>query len=157
MESNEVEIIELIKSFEKNVVKYIIVGGFATNFHGYKRTTGDIDIWLKDNHQNRSNLIQALDELGFGKFEPLLTLPLIPGYCEILLDNGMYADLMSQITGFTQEDFDKSYDQASIELIDGVPFKFLNYQDHLYSKKSSNRLKDKLDVEGLTQLSYEEE
>ena len=28
-------------------VQYIMVGGYATNLHGYQRFTGDIDIWLK--------------------------------------------------------------------------------------------------------------
>ena len=30
----------------KNNVRYIMVGGFATNFHGYQRYTGDIDIYI---------------------------------------------------------------------------------------------------------------
>lgn len=150
-------IIELIGSFEKNELKYLIVGGFATNFHGFKRTTGDIDIWLKDNLENRTKLVSALDELGFGKFDPLLTTPMIPGYCEILLDNGMYADLMDRILGFQQEDFDKCYERASLELVDGISFMFLSFQDHLNSKKSSTRLKDKLDVEALSTKYAEEE
>lgn len=150
-------IVELIQSFEKNKLKYLIVGGFATNYHGFKRTTGDIDFWLKDNLENRTKLVNALDELGFGKFEPLLTTQMIPGYCEILLDNGMYADLMDRITGFQQKDFDECYERASLQKIDGISFKFLSFRDHLNSKKSSNRLKDKLDAQGLSMINAEEE
>ena len=29
-------------------LRYIMIGGVATNLHGYQRTTADIDIWLED-------------------------------------------------------------------------------------------------------------
>lgn len=32
------------KALNENNVRYIMAGGFATNFHGYQRTTDDIDI-----------------------------------------------------------------------------------------------------------------
>jgi hypothetical protein len=32
-----------------------MIGGFATNLHGYSRTTKDIDIWIEDNVENRKN------------------------------------------------------------------------------------------------------
>ena len=32
-----------------------MVGGFATRFHGYNRNTDDLDMWLKDDPQNRKN------------------------------------------------------------------------------------------------------
>jgi hypothetical protein len=28
-------------------VEFIIVGGYAVNYHGYNRTTGDLDLWIK--------------------------------------------------------------------------------------------------------------
>lgn len=36
--------LELWRVLEKNGVRYILVGGFAINFHGYQRHTGDIDL-----------------------------------------------------------------------------------------------------------------
>ncbi len=32
-------------------VLYIMIGGVATNFRGYQRTTDDIDVWIKDTHK----------------------------------------------------------------------------------------------------------
>ena len=37
------DLINIIKKFQYFEVDYILVGGFATNFHGYKRATGDIN------------------------------------------------------------------------------------------------------------------
>jgi hypothetical protein len=37
---------EFIVSLNKNNVEYLLVGGFAVIYHGYNRTTGDIDVWV---------------------------------------------------------------------------------------------------------------
>lgn len=87
--------------------------------------------------------------------EDLLELPMIPGFCEIMLDNGMYADLMSEIIGFTQQDFDTCYAQAEKLIYNGIEFKFIHYQDHLASKSKSNRTKDLLDFQQLSMLEEE--
>ena len=45
----------LLQVFEKHKVDYMIVGGFAVNRYGYNRTTGDLDVYLKDTKENRKN------------------------------------------------------------------------------------------------------
>lgn len=42
LERSSDEMLLLVKTFEEFRVKYLIIGGFAVNRHGYKRTTGDI-------------------------------------------------------------------------------------------------------------------
>jgi hypothetical protein len=37
----------LIRELNFNKVEYLVVGGYALNYHGYRRTTGDIDLWIK--------------------------------------------------------------------------------------------------------------
>jgi len=46
-------------------VNFIIVGGYSVIFHGYKRTTGDIDVWLQPTNQNKEKLkiIADIDDL----------------------------------------------------------------------------------------------
>ncbi len=48
---------ELIKLLISNNVEFIIIGGYSVIFHGYKRTTGDIDIWLNPTNENKKKLI----------------------------------------------------------------------------------------------------
>ena len=38
---------ELIINLLKQEVDFIIIGSYSVIFHGYARTTGDVDIWLK--------------------------------------------------------------------------------------------------------------
>ena len=37
---------EILLVFNQNKVEFIIAGGYAVIFHGYGRTTGDLDIWV---------------------------------------------------------------------------------------------------------------
>lgn len=142
-------IIQLTKAFEKYNVQYLIVGGFAVIHHGYTRTTGDLDLYLKDTIENRQRLIDAMEEVGYGKLEPLLRAPLVPGYCEVLMDDGMYADLMSVLPGLKAEDFDEHFQMASIANIDGVAVRFLHYNLLIRNKIATGRAKDLADVAAL--------
>ena len=42
-----------------------MVGGFAVNFHGYVRSTGDIDVWVEASPENATKLSTAIREFGF--------------------------------------------------------------------------------------------
>ncbi len=146
------EFIALFRSFEQNKVQYLIVGGFATNFHGYHRTTGDIDIWVLESTDNRKALIKAFEEMGFGTLESLHTATFLPGFCEIILDSGMYIELMDQVFFYDQSAFEDCYHAAEINQIEGVTIRYISFHHHIKSKKESNRLKDRLDVQELEKL-----
>jgi hypothetical protein len=147
------EFLLLTSVFEKNQVKYLIIGGFAVNRHGYKRTTGDLDIYLKDTKENRQKLIIALEEIGYGRFDMLLNVPIVAGYCEILMDNGMYADLMTEVKGLNQADFDEHFKMATVDIVNNVPVRFLHYNHLIENKKATGRNKDLLDIEELEKIN----
>ena len=93
------EILNLWRLLHKHNVLYIMVGGFATTFHGFNRATQDMDLWIKDTLENRKNLRSALKELDLGDFEALETTQLIPGYTSIRLNSGFDLDLMTSLKG----------------------------------------------------------
>ena len=39
------DFIDFIKALNATNVEYMIAGGYAVIFHGYPRTTGDLDVW----------------------------------------------------------------------------------------------------------------
>jgi hypothetical protein len=147
------EALLLIQTFEKWKVLYIIVGGFAVNRYGYNRSTGDLDILLKDTLENRTNLILALADMGYGQYDVLLHTPIIAGYCEILMDEGMYADLMTEIPGLNKENFDDYYSMATVDEISNTSVRFLHYNHLITNKIATGRTKDKLDVEELRRIT----
>jgi predicted nucleotidyltransferase len=153
MNSLNTELIKLLHQFEKQNVHYLIIGGLATNRYGYHRITGDVDLYIKDSIENRKNLIAALEQAGYGKFDSLLTTQIIPGYCEIMMDDGIYADLMTEIPGLNKEDFGEHYEKALIENVDGVTVRFISYDHLIQNKKVTGRPKDLLDVQELERIN----
>ncbi len=140
------EIGQLWKLLHENDVKFILVGGFATNLHGHNRMTADIDIWLKDTLENRKKLRKALKELNLGDLKEIESMQLIPGWSSILLNSGIELDIMTLLKGFKQSDFDNCYELADVALINNIPVKFLSLNHLIQAKKVVFRDKDKIDL-----------
>lgn len=140
------EILSLWKLLDKNYVQYIMVGGFATNLHGFQRMTGDMDLWIKDTLENRKALRKVLIELEIGDFESIETSQLIPGWSTINLNSGFELDIMTSLKGFEQQSFDECYEISPTALILNIPVKFLHINHLIQAKKASARPKDLIDI-----------
>ncbi|MEZ5345357.1 MAG: hypothetical protein R2681_07360 [Pyrinomonadaceae bacterium] len=57
---------EFLKLLNKQNVRYILIGGYADNYYGYVRPSGDLDIWIPVELKNTEKLIEATEEFGFG-------------------------------------------------------------------------------------------
>ena len=136
------EFVRLAKLLHAHGTKFMVVGGFAVNHYGYKRTTSDIDVYIEDSLENRRALIESLDEMGYGRMEPLINVPIIAGYCEIMMDDGFYVDLMTAIPGLDPKDYAVQYERRNIHLLDGVEIPYISYQDLLLNKEITVRDKD---------------
>jgi len=55
------EFITILNNYE---VDYILVGGYSVILHGYSRTTGDLDVWVKPEKNNYKKLVNACIEFG---------------------------------------------------------------------------------------------
>lgn len=56
---------ELLELFNKNNVKYCIVGAYAVALYARPRYTKDMDILVEASRENSSKIIKSLDEFGF--------------------------------------------------------------------------------------------
>ncbi|HSZ24280.1 MAG TPA: DUF6036 family nucleotidyltransferase [Cytophagaceae bacterium] len=151
------EILKLWKSFSFNGLEYIMVGGVATNLHGYSRTTADIDIWIKDTIENRKRLNQSLIQFGYGEIPNIETLEFVPGWTSLRLMSGIELDIMTSLKGFPQERFDECMKYASTAIIFTIEVKFLHINHLIEAKKTSNRNKDIIDIEELEKIKKEKE
>ncbi len=146
------EVLQLWSALHRNQVKYILVGGFATNLHGHSRFTADLDIWIKDSTENRLCFRKALIACDLWDLPELETIEFIPGWTSLYLASGFEIDIMSFLKGFPQERFEECYQQASVAEIHGVPIRFLHKNHLIESKKASGRKQDLLDIEALEKL-----
>lgn len=140
------ELIAFWKALNSHRVQYIMVGGVATNLHGYQRTTKDADIWIKDTLENRRMLRAAFKEYGMGDYDMMERMQFIPGWTNFNLNNGMVLDVMVNVKGLEGFSFDECLQMASIADINTVNVPFLHINHLIAAKKAANRPKDQLDV-----------
>ncbi len=140
------EFIKFWSALKKCNVKYIMVGGVATNLHGYQRTTEDIDIWINDTVENRTNFRLALKKYSGTDYFMLERMQIVAGWTNFNLNNGMRLDVMTHIKGLENFSFDDCFALASIAEINGLAVPFLHINHLIESKKAANRPKDQLDV-----------
>jgi hypothetical protein len=140
------ELLSFWKSLNTNNVKYIMVGGIATNLHGYQRATDDVDIWIKDTNDNRRNLRISFREYGMGDFDMMERMQFVPGWTYFNLNNGLRLDVMIGVKGLEGLGFDQCFEYATIADIDDVKVPFLHINHLIESKRAANRPKDQIDV-----------
>jgi hypothetical protein len=136
----------LLNSLNSNSVEYLLVGGYAVIFHGYVRTTGDMDIWIALHPQNAAKVETTIHSLGFN-------LPWLNQ--EMLLKKGsvlrigqepLRFDIINDIDGVT---FVDCYNRRIESEIDGVTLNIISLPDLKTNKKASGRNKDLADLDYL--------
>lgn len=140
-------------------VQYMMIGGLATRLHGYNRITDDLDVWLHDTLHNRQNFRTAFKELGYGDYPSIETMEFIPG-CTTFYAAGIELDIITEMKGLEEEDFDTCYQMCNKANIDGVIVPFIHVNHLIANKKAVNRPKDQLDViylEKIKKIREEEE
>ena len=127
-------------------VRYIMVGGVATNLHGYNRSTADIDVWIEDTTENRKQFRVAFKKYSGLDLFMMERMQIVPGWTPFNLNNGLRLDLMTEMKGLEKFSFDECLKQASIAEIDDVKVPFLHINHLIVNKKAVNRPRDQVDV-----------
>lgn len=140
------ELLNFWRFLNRHEVQYVMVGGVATNLHGYERTTNDIDLLLKDTLENRQRLRIAFKDYGIGDFEMMERLQFVPGWTNFHLNNGLRLDVMTEMKGLEEISFDECIEMASIAEIENVSIPFLHINHLIANKKAVDRPKDQVDV-----------
>ena len=154
MNIRDPEVRQLLEGLAKYEVRYMLVGGVATVFHGHVRTTQDLDLWVQEGPDNRKRLVFALQSVGVPDAERYETVEMIPGWSTITIgQKGFVADFMSYTKAFSKEDFEACYQRAERAVIAGIPISVIYIDDLIKEKKSLGRSKDQDDVEHLKQIA----
>ena len=146
---------EFLRLLNKREVAYILIGGYAVNIHGYSRTTGDIDIWIKKGETNLKKVIEVIEEFGYDG-SVLYDFP----HDEILMfslgsrEEAGHIELTNQIAGIS---FDDAYNNIEIHHFNDIPVKIIHYNDLIKNKIASGRKKDLDDIENLTAIKKKSE
>lgn len=140
------ELLSFWRHLDNANVRYIMVGGVATNFNGYSRSTDDIDVWIEDTVENRRNFRFAFKEYSGFDITVMENLQIIPGWTDFRLNNGMKLDLITEMKGLEGYSFQECLEKAETAFIDDVKVPFLHINHLIVNKISVNRPKDQIDV-----------
>lgn len=136
-------------TFDRNV-RMLLVGGGAVNFHGYQRSSADVDFWIDMEPQNLDRLILALQDCGYDVDS--FPQSVVNAEQNISIKISPIADI-ELITRFgLNKSFDQAYKESEQARIDGyelLRYQVLSYQDLIDSKLAAARPKDLLDIQEL--------
>ncbi len=143
---------DLLLELNNNKVEYLVVGGYAVNFHGFRRTTGDIDLWIKpDNGINKKKILKGLKKL---KVEDVILAKLndLDFTKPVVFVDGekpYKIDFMTFVSGVK---FNEAWEQKTIAILDGISIPFIHFNHLILSKIATGRPQDKIDIEELQKV-----
>lgn len=143
---------KLLATLLKNQVEFIVIGGYSVIFHGYLRTTGDMDIWLKPDNQNKEKLKLALQEFGIENkaLEPLNQVDFTQALAFHIDEKPERIDFLTKVNLVS---FEEANSMKVISEIDGMPIPFLHLNHLILSKMNTGRTKDLADIEELQRIN----
>ena len=139
---------ELLESFNRNSVEYVIVGGYALAFHGAPRYTGDLDILVNTSEDNAHRILNALNEFGFGSvglslqdfIESNKVIQL--GYPPVRID------IVTSISGVS---WVEAYQNRVAGKYGDITVYYIGRKQFVINKRTVGRKKDLADLEALSE------
>jgi hypothetical protein len=124
------------------------VGGNAVVLHGYFRTTGDMDVWIRHTLENYRRMRAAFSTFG---------LPTEAISEEVFLDTKhanvftfgrppMAIDILTKVKGLV---FEETVEIAEEIRVDGAPLRLIHLNHLKQAKRAADRNKDRDDLENL--------
>ena len=146
---------ELVRSLKKEKINYMIVGGYAVNFHGYSRNTVDIDLIIKFTLPNLKKIETILNSMGLISKLPIDAISVFKFREEYIKNRNLIAwNFYNEKDPTDQVDIlinhDVSEFKSEIFRVGKMEFKVISKPDLIKMKKESGRKKDLLDIEELS-------
>ena len=137
---------EFLRLLNEARVEYLLIGGYAVGYHGYPRTTADMDVWVAISADNATRLVDVFHR--FGMRAPELT-------PELFLQRGkiirmgvppMRIKVLTKIDGVR---FPECFAAREVITLDGQKVNLISLSHLRKNKQASGRHKDLDDLEHL--------
>ena len=147
LDDHKAIIIQLLKAH----IDFILIGGYAVIYHGYGRTTGDMDIWLRPDNANRDKLIPVLENLGIEAedIDQIRKTDFSQTIAFHIDEPPRRVDFLTKIVGLT---FQEAASRQVLLPLGDFEVPILHLDDLIVNKLISGRAKDKADVEELQKI-----
>ena len=142
----EEEFKELLKSLNRNAIRYLMIEGYAVVLHGYVRNTTDLDLAVAPDADNAERLVKALKDFGFDV--PNLDTDLFtkPNSLIRMGFEPLKVEILNYLRGVDVEDAFRNRKEINV---DGVDINLISITDLIANKRAVGRHIDLADVEEL--------
>jgi len=137
---------DLLRAFNANAVKYLIIGGHAFGVHAEPRATKDLDLFVSPDEENAKAVFNALAQFG-APLEGIKPADFTDGSTFQIGQPPDRIDILQRIDGVS---FDEAWNNRIEGSIDGdTPANVISKDDLIRNKLASGRAQDLIDVEAL--------
>ena len=144
---------DLLRLFNDNGVRYLIIGGYAFIQYAEPRYTKDLDLWISTDTRNAKAVYKALKEFG----APLAGLTekdfAEEGYFYQMGVPPMRVDILMGIPGIA---FEQAWERRKEVDFDGLVVFFISKEDLITAKRASGRPQDLIDADILAKTDDDE-
>ena len=127
---------DFLRLLNSHGVEYLVVGGYAVGYYGYRRATGDMDIWIAVNEVNAEKTAQALRDFGMPEKEAIKDLLIEK---DKIIRMGVPPIRIEVITGASGVNFEECYLRREVIDIDDIPVNFISLEDLKTNKQAYGR------------------
>ncbi len=145
------EHVEILSAMIKHNVEFMLIGGYAVIVHGYRRTTGDMDLWLNPTNDNKIKLHDALKDVGFYEkdLEYFLTLDFTK---HLVFSIGSEPQKIDFLTKISNVEYSEADSHKITHEFEGIFIPVIHLNDLVLSKINTGRKQDKADIEELQKI-----
>ncbi len=139
---------DFLNALNNNQVDYILVGGYSVIIHGYNRTTGDMDIWVRKSLDNYTKLVAAFKEFKMPVFD-MTEMNFLNNLEMDVFSFGrppVSIDIMTAVKGVI---FEEAFSQSFITGVDDISVRVIHMNQLIKAKKAASRFKDLDDLDNL--------
>jgi len=141
---------DLLRLFNANHVRYLVIGGYAVIQYAEPRYTKDLDLWISTDTENAGAVFNALKAFG-APLEGLTEDDFAEeGYFYQMGRPLMRVDILMGIPGMA---FETAWEHRVEIDFNGLMVPFISKADLIVAKRASGRPQDLIDVELLEHVS----
>jgi hypothetical protein len=142
---------KLLACLIQHEVNFMLVGGYAVIFHGNKRTTGDMDVWIEPDNDNKMRLLDALRTFDFNEddVKHIANLDFTKYIAFHFWEEPERVDCITYISNVT---FTEAFQAKMFADIKDLKVPAIHYTNLIQSKITTDRLNYRADVGELQKL-----
>lgn len=142
----EEDFLDFIRLCNERDVRYLVIGGYAVNVHGYVRYTKDIDIAIDVSEVNAEKITLVIQDFGLGSLGLTKNDFLKKNFITQLGHEPVRIDILNDVQGVAFED---AWQNRKVIEYEDAAINFVGLEELLILKTIAGRMQDLTDIEKL--------